>query len=60
MSIENDEVESVAEDSAPQSEESKFFGIKTQILPRAGDSDPDDDIKVEVIDPRKPEDRKPK
>lgn len=60
MSTENNEVESVAEDSAPQSEESKFFGIKTQILPRAGDSDPDDDIKVEVIDPRKPEDRKPK
>lgn len=60
MSTENNEIESVAEDSAPQSEESKFFGIKTQILPRAGDSDPDDDIKVEVIDPRKPEDRKPK
>ena len=60
MSDENNEVESVAEDSAPQSEESKFFGIKTQILPRAGDSDQDDEIKVEVIDPRKPEDRKPK
>lgn len=60
MSNENNEVESVAEDSAPQSEESKFFGIKTQILPRAGDSDQDDEIKVEVIDPRKPEDRKPK
>jgi hypothetical protein len=60
MSTENNEVESVAEDSAPQSEESKFFGIKTQILPRAGDSDQDDEIKVEVIDPRKPEDRKPK
>jgi hypothetical protein len=60
MSDENNEVELVAEDSAPQSEESKFFGIKTQILPRAGDSDQDDEIKVEVIDPRKPEDRKPK
>jgi len=59
MNDEN-EIESVAEDSAPQSEESKFFGIKTQIMPRAGDSDPDSEINVEVIDPRKPEDRKPK
>jgi len=60
MSDENNEVQDSAAESAAQSEESKFFGIKTQILPRAGDSDDSDDIKIEVVDPRKPEDRRPK
>lgn len=60
MSDENNEVQDSAAEAAPQSEESKFFGIKTQILPRAGDSDDSDDIKIEVVDPRKPEDRRPK
>jgi hypothetical protein len=59
MSDENNEVVG-SEAEAPQTEESKFFGIKTQILPRAGDSEDSEEIKIEVIDPRKPEDRKPK
>jgi|NOAtaT_6_FD_contig_111_628961_length_4255_multi_4_in_0_out_0_2 hypothetical protein len=60
MTDENKEIESAADEQQLHSEESKFFGIKTQILPRAGDSEPDDDVKIEIVDTRKQEDRRPK
>lgn len=67
MSEQDNEIENASSDSNEgssqelSSEESKFFGIKTQILPRVGDQAPDgEEINIEVVDPRKPEDRKPK
>lgn len=61
MSEENDIQEDVVEQEKPTSEETKFFGIKTQIMPRAGDDVPgEEEYKIEVVDPRKKEDRKPK
>lgn len=61
MSNENDIQDDVVEQEQPTSEETKFFGIKTQIMPRAGDDVPgEEEYKIEVVDPRKKEDRKPK
>ncbi len=61
MSEENDIQDDVVEQEQPTSEETKFFGIKTQIMPRAGDDVPgEEEYKIEVVDPRKKEDRKPK
>jgi hypothetical protein len=58
---ENDIQDDVVEQEQPTSEETKFFGIKTQIMPRAGDDVPgEEEYKIEVVDPRKKEDRKPK
>jgi len=58
---ENDIQDDVVEQEKPTSEETKFFGIKTQIMPRAGDDVPgEEEYKIEVVDPRKKEDRKPK
>ena len=60
MSNENDIQEDVVEQEKPTSEETKFFGIKTQIMPRAGDDVPgEEQYKIEVIDPRKKDDRRP-
>jgi len=64
MSEQDNELETgAAEESAaaPTSEEAKFFGIKTQILSKSGEVPAEsEDFSIEVVDPRKPEDRKPK
>ena len=46
---ENDIQDDVVEQEKPTSEETKFFGIKTQIMPRAGDDVPgEEEYKIEV------------
>jgi len=67
MSEQENEIEnSVADSDASEasfgtSEETKFFGIKTQILPKAGEQSAEgEEFSIEVIDPQKSKDRKPK
>lgn len=61
MSNENEVDDVVDSPEQPTSQEDRFFGIKTQITPRVGDESVDEEqYKIEVIDPRKKEDRKPK